>query len=169
MKTNTARIGWYWFRANFGRRWANYLTIILLIGAVGGLALGSVAAARRTQSSYNTFLASTNPSDLQMTLYAPNIAPRLARLPFVRHVAVSSYSVNAFPAGKHGMPAFPKPLDNGTVANSGSLTDEYFKTDRVALVAGRMANPHKADEFMTDTEAAKQMGWHLGESVHMYI
>src|SRR5580704_7237255 len=118
MKHGATRVGWFWYRANFGRRWANYLTIILLVGAMGGLALGSVAAARRTQSSYNTFLASTNPSDLDMTLYAPNIASNLARLPLVRHVGVSSYSVNAFPAGKHGMPAFPAPLFNGTVANT---------------------------------------------------
>ena len=167
--SRATRVGWYWFRANFGRRWANYLTIIVLVGAMGGLALGSVAAARRTQSSYNTFLASTNPSELDMTLYAPNIAANLARLPLVRHVGVSSYSVNAFPAGKHGMPAFPAPLFNGTVANTGSFTDEYFTQDRVALVAGRMANPKKADEFMTDAQAAKEMGWHLGESIPMYI
>ncbi len=169
VKSHSARVGWYWFRANFGRRWANYLTIILLVGAMGGLALGSVAAARRTQSSYNTFLASTNPSNLEITLFAPNIAPKLARLPLVRHVGVASYSVNAFPAGQHGLPAFPKPLLTGTVANTGSLTDEYFKEDRVALVAGRMANPKRADEFMTDAEAAKEMGWHLGESIPMYF
>src|ERR1700690_3386176 len=131
MNANSTRVGWFWYRANFARRWTNYLTIVLLVGAIGGLALGSVAAARRTQSSYNTFLASTNPSDLDITLFAPNIASKLARLPLVRHVGISSYSVNAFPAGKHGMPYFAKPLVNGTVANSGSLGDENFKEDRL--------------------------------------
>jgi hypothetical protein len=169
MRRNSLRIAWYWCRANFGRRWANYLTIILLVGAIGGLSLGSIAAARRTQSSYNTFLASSNPSDLEMTLYAPNIASQLARLPHVRHVGVSSYSVNAFPAGKHGMPAFPKPLLNGNVGNSGGFVDEYFSQDRVALVSGRRANPKKADEFMADSLAAKAMGWHVGEFVKMYF
>ena len=169
MNARTTRVGWYWCRANFGRRWANYLAIILLVASVGGLALGSVAAARRTQSSYNTFLANTNPSDLQITLYAPNVASKLARLPLVRHVGVSSFSVNAFPVGKHGLPDFSNPLLNGKVANSGSLTDEYFKQDRVALVAGRLANPKKADEFMTDAQGAKAMGWHFGESIPMYV
>ncbi len=169
MRRSALLVGWYWFQANFRRRWPNYLTIILLVGAVGGLSLGSVAAARRTQSSYNTFLASTNPSELEVTLYAPNIAPELARLPYVRHVAVSSYSVNAFPAGTHGMPAFPKPLVNGNVAMSGSLIDEYFTQDRVALVSGRLANPEKVNEFMADSLAAKAMGWHLGEYVKMYF
>jgi ABC-type antimicrobial peptide transport system permease subunit len=169
MKNNSTRVGLFWFRANFARRWANYLTIVLLVGAIGGLALGSVAAARRTQSSYNTFLASTNPSDLSMTVYAPNISSDLARLKFVRHVGESSYSVNAFPAGKHGLPALPKALVNGSVTSSGSVVDEYFTEDRVALVSGRMANPKKANEFMADALAAKALGWHVGQYIHMYI
>src|ERR1035438_3782235 len=138
-------------------------------GAIGGLALGSVTAARRTQSSYNTFLASTNPSYLTLTVYAPNISSDLARLPFVRHVAVSSYSVNAFPAGQHGLPAFPKALDSGTVISSGSLLDEYFSEDRVALVAGRMSDPNRVNEFVADALAARAMGWHVGESVRLYF
>ena len=169
MRRNALLIAWYWCRANFRRRWANYLTIILLVGAIGGLSLGSIAADRRTQSSYNTFLASSNPSDLDVTLYTPNIAAELARLKYVRHVGVSSYSVNAFPAGKHGMPAFPRALLNGNVANSGSLVDEYFTEDRLALVSGRRANPERANEFMADSLAAKAMGWHVGEYVKMYI
>jgi hypothetical protein len=169
MNARSTRVGWFWFRANFARRWANYLTIVLLVGAIGGLALASVAGARRTQSSYNTFLASTNPSDLTMSIDAPNISSDLAKLKYVRHVGISSYSVNAFPAGKDGLPAFPKALDNGDVTSSGSLVDEYFTEDRVALIAGRMADPKKANEFMADVLAAKAMGWHVGEFVRMYF
>ncbi|MGD0853357.1 MAG: hypothetical protein ABSA07_08370, partial [Acidimicrobiales bacterium] len=169
MNSSATRVGWYWFRANFARRWANYLTIVLLVGAMGGLALGSVAAARRTQSSYNTFLASTNPSVLTLTVDAPNITSALARLPLVRHVGESSYGVNAFPAGKHGLPAFPKALFDGTVTMSGSLIDEYFSEDRVALISGHRADPKKINQFMADTFAAKEMGWHVGESIHMYF
>jgi hypothetical protein len=39
-----------------------YLVLVLLVGFAGGLALGSVAAARRTQSAFPDYLASTNPS-----------------------------------------------------------------------------------------------------------
>lgn len=42
---------------------------MLLIGLTGGVAMGSVAAARRTQASFATFLASTHPSDLSLTGY----------------------------------------------------------------------------------------------------
>ncbi len=62
----------YRFRATFRRRWAGYVTLVVLIGLVGGTALAAVAGARRTQSSFPTYLASTNPSDLQMfTEFAP--------------------------------------------------------------------------------------------------
>jgi ABC-type antimicrobial peptide transport system permease subunit len=169
MNAHSTRVGWFWFRANFARRWVNYLTIVVLVGAIGGLALGSVAAARRTQSSYNTFLASTNPSDLVVTVYAPNLASDLARLPLVKHVGVASYSVNAFPAGQHGEPAFPNALVNGNVLSAGSLAGEYFSEDRVALVSGRMPDPKKANEFMAAALAAKALGWHVGEYVRMYF
>jgi hypothetical protein len=167
MNAGASRIGWFWFRANFGRRWTNYLTIVVLVGAIGGLALGSVAAAGRTASSYNTFLASTNPSDLEVTVFAPNIAKDLAMLPLVKHVGISTYSVNAFIPRKNGLPTFSKALVNGTVTSSGSLVDEYFTQDRVALVSGHLPNPKKANEFMADPAAAKAMGWHLGEYIKM--
>ena len=85
---------WYRFRATFRRRWAGYLGLAVLIGLVGGVALASVTAARRTDASYPRFLASTNPSDLvvqpfTVPAYSPAFAAQLARLPHVRGVAVA--------------------------------------------------------------------------------
>jgi hypothetical protein len=51
---------------------------------IGGIALGSIAAARRTQSSYATFLASTSPSDLTLNVQGLNLTKRLERLPGVQ-------------------------------------------------------------------------------------
>jgi hypothetical protein len=42
------RVAPYRFRATFGRRWGGYLALVVLIGLVGGLAMGSVAGAQRT-------------------------------------------------------------------------------------------------------------------------
>ena len=68
-----------------------------MVALVGGLGLGSLAAARRTQSSFSTFLAATNPSDLTVSVYSgggsanpdydPALTAAIARLPHVRHVA----------------------------------------------------------------------------------
>ena len=82
------RLAWYRFRATFRRRWGSYLALAVLIGLVGGVAMGSVVAARRTDSSYPRFLASTNPSDLVVQpftapSYSPGFVRQLARLPHI--------------------------------------------------------------------------------------
>ena len=90
-------VAWYRFRATFRRRWGGYLAIALLIGLVGGIAMGSIVAARRTQSSYPAFLASTNASDLTMSTYgvtnnsaandySPELTREIAHLPEVKLV-----------------------------------------------------------------------------------
>jgi len=56
------RVAWYRFRATFARRGGGYLSMVLLIGLIGGIAMGAVAGARRTDSSFPVYLASTNPS-----------------------------------------------------------------------------------------------------------
>jgi hypothetical protein len=88
------RVAWYRFQATFRRRWAGYLALALLIGLVGGIAMGSVVAARRTYASYPKFLASTNPSDLVVQPftkpeYSPGFVRQLAGLPHVRGVAIA--------------------------------------------------------------------------------
>ncbi|MGO8827024.1 MAG: hypothetical protein ACLQU9_17545, partial [Acidimicrobiales bacterium] len=57
---------WYRTVTGWRRQRRSYAVLVLLIGLVGGVALGSLAAARRTASSFSTFLASTNPSDLMI-------------------------------------------------------------------------------------------------------
>src|ERR1035438_6564002 len=134
MKASALSVGWYWLRATFRKRLASYVTIVVLVGSIGGLAIGSLSAAQRTQSSFNVFLASTNPSDLTVTLYAPNIRSEERRVRHVRHVGESSYSLNAFPAGRNGAPDFAPALLNGNVTSTGSVKDEYFSEDKVAVV-----------------------------------
>ena len=69
MNQRLAGVARYRFRATFSRRWRGYLALVLLIGFVGGIAMASIGAARRTQSSFPAFLASTNPADLTLSTY----------------------------------------------------------------------------------------------------
>jgi hypothetical protein len=131
--------------------------------------MGSVIAAQRTSSSYNVFLASTNPSDIQMTIGAPNLTSELSRLPLVKHVSTATLYDGAFPAGAHGGPLVPAPLLAGKVITVASLTGEFFSQDRVAVDQGRMANPKKLNEFVTTANAAQLMGWRVGQSISMYF
>jgi hypothetical protein len=146
------RVAWYRFRATLGNRWGGYLSLVLLVGLVGGIAMGAVAAARRTQSSFTTYLASTNPSDLNVVSglynpaagsnrgYDPNIVHRIAHLPHVKH-AESIVGLNVAIVGKNGAA-----VSTGIAVLYGSVDGEYFNQDRVTLTQGQMANPRRADE-----------------------
>ena len=100
MRSSTLRAATYRFRATFGKRRGEYLTLIVLIGLLGGVALGAIAGARRTQASYVTYLGSIRPSDMQIFTtfanpsiggsvgYDPATNARILRLPFVRSSGV---------------------------------------------------------------------------------
>jgi FtsX-like permease family len=161
------RVARYRFAATFGRRWGGYLTLVLLIGLIGGTALGSVAAARRTQSSYATFLASTKPSDLSLTVQGPNLTKKLAHLPGVQRAEAALYSLNAFPLTPTGAPIIPPAFRYGEAFPVGSIDGQYFGQDRVTAIAGRMARPDRADEFVATAQAAHLLGWHVGQVILM--
>ena len=161
------RVARYRFAATFGRRWGGYLTLALLIGLIGGIAMGSVAAARRTQSSYATFLAATNPSNLGLSGQGPNLTRELARLPGVQRVAAALYSLNAFPLTRTGAPIIPPAFRFSQAIPIGSIDGEYFDQDRVTVTAGQMARPDQADEFVATALAARLLGWHVGQVIPM--
>ena len=109
------RVSGYRFRATFRRRWGAYLSLVLLIGLVGGVAMGAIAAARRTQGSFATYLASTNPSNLSLgtALYAPPLGfnsgydaalvRKIAHLPHVTR-AESYAAIYTVPIQANGQP-----------------------------------------------------------------
>ena len=160
------RVAWYRFTATLGRRRGGYLTIVLLIGLVGGIATASVAAARRTQASFATFLASTRPSDMSLTTIGPDLTKDLERLPGVRRVESASLFVDVFPLRRTGAPVF-SPYLSGKAETVGSVDGEYFDQDRVAVTAGRMADPKRADEFVATALAERLLGWHVGQVIPM--
>ena len=160
-------VAWYRFVTTFSRRRSGYLTLILLIGLLGGVAMGSVAAARRTQSSYATFLASTSPSDLGLSVQGENLTAKLARLPGVQRVEAALLSLNAFPMSSKGTPIIPAAFRYTQAAPIGSINGEYFDQDRVTVTAGQLANPDRADEFVATALAARLLGWHVGQVIPM--
>jgi hypothetical protein len=159
------QVAWYRFTATFGRRWGGYLSIVLLIGLTGGTAMGSIAAARRTQSSFATFLASTNPSDMNLAnVSAPVLTNDLERLPGVQQARSALY-INAFPLARTGAAIIPPSYVDDEVTALGSLDGEYFDQDRVTVTRGRMAGLDAANEFVATTQAAQLLGWHVGQVV----
>ncbi len=163
-------VAWYPFRTTFRRRWAGYLSIVLLIGLVGGLAMASIAGARRTQSAFPAYLRATDASDLQFqsssvvsTFSAENLDEKLAHLPHVAHVASAPYLL-VIPAAPDGKP-IPAAFNDDEVQEVGSEGGMYFTRDRVTVTRGRMADPASTDQMVATAEAARLSGWHLGETV----
>ena len=64
MTGQVLHVAGYRLRRTLRRRWGGYLALAVLVGLVGGVAMASMVAARRTDSSYPRFLAGTSPSDL---------------------------------------------------------------------------------------------------------
>jgi hypothetical protein len=163
MSGQAVRVAWYRFRATFRRRWGGYLALTVLIGLVGGVAMGSMIAARRTYSSYPKFLAGTNPSDLivQPTTNpggGPAFAAQLARLPHVRklEIAESYNAATLTPAGRVGTILITQ------VELVASADGMFSDLDRVTITDGRAANPARPDEIVASPEAVTLLGLHVG-------
>jgi len=166
------RVAWYRFRATFADRRGDYLTVLLLVALVGGLAMGSIAAARRTDSSFSTFLRSTNPSDLVVIPgpqssadnYSPAVTALLAHLPGVKHVEEASIQQQIYPLGPNGLPQLSATtLKDVTIL--ASVNGLGFTQDRVTVTAGRMADPSNPDEVMMPAAAARLLGVHVGSEM----
>lgn len=143
--------------------------VVLVIGLIGGLSMASIAAGRRTQSSYPTFMTSTNPSDLTFSAGSPNggpldlhgLAAKIAAVPDVKHVA-DLLSPDVYPLSSTGAPRLSA-LQN--VAVVGSLDGMFASQDRVTAIEGRLANPHRVDEVVLDTHAARRLGVRVGDLI----
>ncbi len=177
MSTGCWTVAWYRFRATFHRRRPGYLSLVLLVGLVGGLALGSIAAARRTQSSFPVYAASTDPTQMEIfdafldpaigdtSGYNAANARALASLPHVK----AAYSIVGFDANltllshlhTHAVPGSKPPVFEG------SPDGAFVRADRVTLVRGRMANPRREDEVVMNAQAANELGLHLGSTVRL--
>jgi len=165
------RVAWYRSRTTFARRWTGYLSIVLLVGLVGGLAMGAVAAGRRTQASFSAFAKATNASDLATVVsiynppigldagYYPALVRRIAHLPGVTQ-AESEVGLTLLPLGANGTP-----LPGSEPVTYGSVDGFGFDQDRLVVAHGRSADPDNADEFIMDSATASSWGLHLGEEV----
>ncbi|HVA04637.1 MAG TPA: hypothetical protein VMU64_12940 [Acidimicrobiales bacterium] len=174
MNGQDLRIAWYRFRIEFRRRRAGYLTIVMLVGLVGGVAMGSLAGARRTQSSFSTYLASTDPSNFNVPVYggfnngsgafySSAVTKKIGALPGVKDVEASMILVAA-PLLRNGAPR----LDANVLENSfavASVDGLFFDQDRLAVTQGRMADPRRTDEIVMTAVAAHLLGFHVGEII----
>jgi hypothetical protein len=180
VRRSTLRVAWYRFQATFAARRARYLSLILLVGLVGGVAMGAIAAGRRTQSSFPAYLASTNPSNFAAITavlnpligsavgYDPTLLHTIAALPHVKKIGSAS-GLDVIPLGPDGAPSsvqtFPPAAGNGLGSDDGYNFDQ----DRLTVIKGRLPDPRRADEVAVLTAVAAIAHWHVGEHVLMGV
>jgi hypothetical protein len=174
------RLVWFRLVRTWRARRSSYLGLVLISALLGGLAMGAVSAARRTQSSYPALLASTNPSQLQVLTavdtpgigngrgYNPAVVARLARLRYVAAVG-SVTGLDLAPLNKDGAPVNIPYLPVSAGNAEGSVGGENYRIDRLVVLAGRLPDPSALDEFATLPSAARAFGFHLGQEVEIGV
>jgi hypothetical protein len=147
---------------------------------MGGLAMGSIAGARRTAASFTVFWAATNPSDidgatgllnpgLDIKPYDPQIVKAIAALPGVKDI-VSESGINILPLLANGVPRPNIPeFSPGPGNGYGSVNGLFFDQDKASVLQGRLANPDDPDEFMLTAQEAHYLGVHVGDVVRFGI
>jgi hypothetical protein len=150
---------------------------MLLIALVGGLSMASLAAARRTDSSFPIYVASTDPSTTEFFTafddpalgvssgYQPAINRAIAHLPFVEQTAVSvGFDGNINLTAVKGLHPHPTAGETAATVIGGT---QYLTMDRATLVAGRLFNPNRPDEAVINEQAAIEMGVHIGSVIQV--
>ncbi len=134
---------WYACRASRQQMWRTTLLVMIIGGLLGAVALGAVAAARRTDSAYGRYLRSVNASDVMVDVPGPY-------LPFIKAIerAPGAASSAAW-IGVAANPVIGGKVDDAFLTNSltGSLDGEFYRQDKVSVLAGTMPPPNATDEI----------------------
>jgi hypothetical protein len=174
---SAAYLAWYRLRATLRRRLGGYLALAVLVGLIGGIALASVTAARRTESSYPDYLASTNPSSLiiqpnsninvssaaQANQIYQHMLSRLRHLPHVTGLATAD-AVNAAmltPRGGYGTVLFTQVQ----LVTSGD--GMFTRQDRLTVTAGHRAV--RANQVVATARAAAVLHLHVGSRLRLGV
>jgi hypothetical protein len=151
----------YYWRATRRRSQRRALVVALVCGLLGTVALGALAGARRTDTAYGRYLASINSSDVIVNIPGPVLASirQVERLPGV-------VSGGAW-LGLDGQPVIHGRVDDSFLVGglAGSLDGEYFRQDRVTVLAGRLPGPGATGEIVLTPKLARLFGTGVGGRV----
>ncbi len=151
----------YYWRATRHRSRRRAVAVALVCGLLGTVALGSLASARRTDTAYGRYLAAINSSDVLVNVPGPDLAAirQVEHLPGVA-------------SGRAWLGLAAEPVVHGRVDDffltsglAGSLDGEYFRQDRVTVLAGRLPRPGATGEIVLTPRLASLFGTGVGGRV----
>ena len=148
----------YCWRAAGRQTWRRAAAVVLVCGLLGAVALGALAGARRTDSAYGRYLASVRSSDVFVNVPGPSLAAlrQVEHLPGVR-------SAGAW-LGLAGDPVVHGRVDDSFLADGllGSLDGEFFRQDRMTVLAGRLPRTSARGEIALTPGLARLLGTGVG-------
>jgi hypothetical protein len=169
--SRAAPVLWYRFKGTWRGRVLGYLGVALVIALTGGVAMATLAGARRTQSAYPQFLRSTDPTDLtvdsfassqQATGHSDALTDRLRHLPQVRSLGSAEIVANIVPLTSGGV---AEVADGSFIAALGSTDGLYTHLDRMTAVQGHLMDPNDVHQIEATVDAARLAHWHVGTVV----
>jgi ABC-type lipoprotein release transport system permease subunit len=151
-------IALYAWRAAWRRSWQLAVTVALIGGLLGAVALAALAGARRTDSAYGRYLQAAKASDLMIDIPGP-------LLTVVRQVEHLPGTVSAAAwLGLNGNPVIDGKVDPSfqTDAIAVSLDGEYFRQDKLTVLAGKLPQLNSADQMAVTQPMATALRLHPG-------
>jgi len=160
------RGAFYMYRGT-GRGLRRAILVVALIGGLlGAVALGALAGARRTSTAYDRYLTSSNASDALVNV--PGVLPGMPVLRPARLIsALPGVTSSAIYVGMNALPVVrgkvnPSFLTNGV---NGSLDGEYFRQDRMTVIAGKLPSLGSTRQIALTPVIAHMFGVGVGGQV----
>lgn len=137
------------------RHWRSVLLLALLVALVVGTVLASIAGGRRSNSSFDRYLAQLNSPEIMATALPEDAdaLDELARLPMV--AAAPALDIPA---------AFPEMYLPLAASTDGTVPGTYL---RPPLVEGRRANPREPLEVVVSERTAELLEVQVGDTIPM--
>ena len=149
-----------WLRLDGRQRWRSLVVLAVLIGLGTATVLTAIAGARRGDSAFSRLWARTLPATATVLPNQPGFDwARVAALPEVaaltRFAVTFGFEAQGYPAASSGFP----------------LADDQMTrtTERPVILAGRLLNPHRADEVVVTPKFAASSGKHVGDSLTLEL
>jgi FtsX-like permease family len=175
LRGHAAAIGWYRLCATLRGRLGGLVSLAVVTGLVGGVAMAAMTAARRTDSSYPDYLASTNPSALIVQpnsqsggagsadltqLYRSYLGflAQVRHLPHVRSLVTADAISAATLTARGGLGSVLFTSVQLVASRDGMFTQQ----DRLTILQGRAAKPSAATEVVATVRAARLLHLHVG-------
>jgi FtsX-like permease family len=161
----------YWWRGTWRGSWRAAVTAALLTGLLGAVALGSLAAARRTASAYGRYLASINVSDVFVNV--PGAIPGMTvQGPIELISRLGGISASSAYLGLAADPVVRGRVDDAFQTNAMTasfaaphVAAGFLQQDRVSVLAGRTPSLTSTDQIAITQGLARLFGVGVGGRV----